>query len=64
MNEENNRASELYLSSGSTPMTLADLITRECPDREFLESVIFFINAYIEHELPSRACNMREGDEE
>lgn len=52
MSEELKRQSEMYIASGATPMTVADLITRECHDREFLESVIFFINAYIEHELP------------
>ena len=53
MSEEQNRKSEMYIASGATPMTVADLVTRECHDREFLESIIFFINAYIEHELPS-----------
>ena len=43
--------SKLYVENGATPMTIADLITREVHDRDFLESVVYFINAYIEHEL-------------
>lgn len=55
---ENHRGAELYLPNGATPMTAADAITRELGrDREFLEATIFFINAYIEHELPHKCVS-------
>ena len=33
--------------AGSTPMTVADAVIRECADKEWLEDVVYFINAYL-----------------
>ena len=33
--------------SGSTPMTVADAVIRECADKEWLEDVVYFLNAYL-----------------
>lgn len=38
---------KLMLGSGATPFTVADAVIRECPDKEWLEDVVFFLNAYI-----------------
>jgi len=34
--------------SGCTPMSVADAVIRDCPDREWLEDVIFFLRTYID----------------
>ena len=39
---------ELRLQAGGTPLTVADLVIRECNDREWLEDVIFYLEKYIE----------------
>lgn len=38
---------KLILQDGATPFTAADAIIRECGDEEWLEDVIFFLQAYI-----------------
>lgn len=53
MNEE---ITKLYAAPGATPMTIADAVVRGCiKDREVLESVIWFIQQYIDHELQGGA---------
>jgi hypothetical protein len=43
----------LNLAKGATPMTVADLVIRECNDREWLEDVMFYIEKYIERTYPT-----------
>lgn len=38
---------ELHVENGGTPMTVADAIIKECCDREWLEDVIYYLNAFI-----------------
>lgn len=45
---ENIGENKLTLVNGATPFTAADAVIRECPEKEFLEDVVFFLNAYIE----------------
>lgn len=35
--------------SGSTPMTYAKTLVRECNDREWIEEVIYWLNAYLDY---------------
>lgn len=39
---------KLVLGKGATPMTVAELVVRECDDEEWLNDVIYYINAFIE----------------
>lgn len=32
---------------GSTPMTYAETLIRECPDCEWIEEVIYWLNAFL-----------------
>ena len=54
MNKEYNAKNRLVLTSGATPMTVADAIIRECNDKAWLEDVIYYIGAYIEREYTSQ----------
>ena len=45
---------ELRLQAGGTPLTVADLVIRECNDREWLEDVIFYLEKYIERAYPKK----------
>lgn len=38
---------KLILLDGATPFTVADAVIRECGDEEWLEDVVYFIQAYI-----------------
>lgn len=38
---------KLFIKSGRTPLTIADAVIRECQEKEWLEDVIYYINAYI-----------------
>lgn len=49
----NVEVNKLKLGNGATPFTVADAVIRECPDKEWLEDVVFYINAYIERTYPS-----------
>jgi len=54
----------LMLGNGATPFTAAEAVVRECPDREWLEDVVFYLNAYIERTYKSKACvKCVEGEE-
>ena len=44
---ENVVENKLTLGSGATPFTVADAVIRECPDREWLADVVFYIDTYI-----------------
>ena len=46
MNQELNN--KLILQDGATPFTAADAVIRECVDKEWLEDVIFYLQAYID----------------
>ena len=54
MNKEYNVENRLVLTSGATPMTVADAIIRECSDKEWLEDVVYYIGMYIEREYTSQ----------
>lgn len=51
---ENVIENKLMLGNGATPFTVADAVIRECADKEWLEDVVFFINAYIERTYKSK----------
>lgn len=38
---------KMILSNGSTPLTAADAIIRECADKEWLDDVIFYLQMYV-----------------
>jgi len=38
----------LTAESGTTPMSIADAVIRECADKEWLEDVIFFLQVYVD----------------
>ena len=50
---------KLTLGAGATPLTVAELVVRECSDEEFLEDVVYFINCYIERNRKSRLVDCR-----
>lgn len=39
---------KLIITDGGTPLTVADAVIRECRDKEWLEDVIFYIDAFIQ----------------
>lgn len=47
--------------AGATPMTIADAVVRECPDKEILEDVVYYINAYITREWDNKT-HTKEGE--
>lgn len=53
---ENAGENKLMLGSGATPFTVADAVIRECADKEWLEDVVFYLNAYIERTYKSKVC--------
>lgn len=47
--KDKSKPSYLYLQSGSTPMTIAELVCRGClGDSDTLKDVVYFINCYID----------------
>ena len=44
---------KLFLENGATPLTVADCITRECNDKDFLLDVIFYLEAFIKRTYTS-----------
>ena len=57
---ENVIENKLTLGSGATPFTVADAVIRECADKEWLDDVVFFLNAYIKRTYTSE--NVCQGD--
>lgn len=51
---ENVGENKLTLGNMATPLTVADAVIRENPEREWLEDVVYFINAYIERTYKSK----------
>lgn len=48
----------LYLASGSTPMTIAELVCRECQgDTDILQDVVYYIECYIKRTTESEEVN-------
>ena len=45
--KDKNKPSVLYLQDGATPMTIAEMVVRECNDKEILDEVVYFINCYL-----------------
>lgn len=45
---------KLIIGNGATPLTVADAVIRECGDRNWLEDVIYFIQAYIDRTYTDR----------
>ena len=54
MDKEHNTENRLILTSGATPMTVADIIIRECCDKSWLEDVIYYLEKYVEREYTSQ----------
>lgn len=50
---ENIGENKLTLGNGATPFTVADAVIRECPEREWLADVVFYLNTYIKRTYPS-----------
>ena len=47
--KDKSKPSYLYLQSGSTPMTIAELVCKGClGDNDALKDVVYFINCYID----------------
>lgn len=47
-NKKNVGENKLVLGNGATPFTVADAVIRECPDKNWLKDIVFFLNVYIE----------------
>lgn len=45
--KDKDKPSVLFLQSGATPMTVAEMVVRECSDEEWLQEVVYFINCYL-----------------
>lgn len=45
--KDKDKPSVLFLQSGATPMTVAEMVIRECSDEEWLQEVVYFINCYL-----------------
>lgn len=52
---------KLILGNGATPFTVADVVIRANPEREWLKDVVFYINAYLERTYESMARAESEG---
>ena len=52
---ENGGENKLILGDGATPFTVADAVIRACPKREWLNDVVFYLNAYRERTYESMA---------
>lgn len=52
---------KMIIGNGGTPLTVADAVIRECPEKEWLEDVIYFIQAYIDRTFPAE--NKAESEE-
>ena len=49
--KDKSKPSYLYLQSGSTPMTIAELVCREClGDSDTLRDVVYYIGCFIDRE--------------
>ena len=57
---ENVGENKLMLGNGATPFTVADAVIRENPEKEWLEDVVFYLNAYIKRTYTSDVCAVRE----
>ena len=56
-----NKPSKLYVGNNATPMTVAEMVVRECPDREWLDDVVYYIKAYINREYDKKIeCGGKE----
>lgn len=53
---------KMIIGNGGTPLTVADAVIRECPEKEWLEDVIYFIKAYIDRTYLTE--NKAESEEE
>ena len=45
---ESPKISRLYVPNGGTPLSVADAVTRECSDREWLLDVIYYLQTYVD----------------
>lgn len=52
----------LEVPAGSTPMTIADAILREC-DRETLEEVLYFIDCFLNKHGMSKSGGGEDGED-
>jgi hypothetical protein len=53
---------DINAMAGATPMTIADAVVRECPDKEILEDVVYYINAYITREWGNKTLTKENED--
>lgn len=58
-----NKPSKLYVGNNATPMTVAEMVVRECPDHEWLDDVVYYIKAYINREYGKNCVNVRESED-
>ena len=56
------RTCNIDAPAGTTPMTIADAIVRECNDRDILEDVIYYLNCYIERTYGKKQPSPFSGD--
>lgn len=45
--KDKDKPSVLFLQEGATPMTVAEMVVRECNDKEWLNDVVYYINCYL-----------------
>lgn len=57
------KLNEIHVCNGATPMTYAELVTRDCDDIEWLEDIIYYIQLYIDREKGKRCENKAESEE-
>ena len=45
---------KLILENGATPLTVAEVVVRECGDEDWLEDVIYYLRAYLNRTYKGR----------
>ena len=48
MDRQFESAVDLTAKGGTTPLSIADAVIRECPEKEWLEDIIYFLQCYID----------------
>lgn len=57
-----NKPSKLYVGNNATPMTVAEMVVRECSDYEWLDDVVYYIKAYINRTYDKNVEVRESGD--
>lgn len=42
-----NEQAKLIIPNGGTPMTIAELVVRECPDKEWIKTVNYYLECFL-----------------